>query len=179
MSDEALVELVRVHDDREAYRLLVERHYPACLRYATRFLGNSADAEEAVQDAFVRAHRFRASCDTGRPFARWLFTILVNQCRTMALQRERSDRGLVSIDGVQHPSRDGADQDLAPAVHDALQSLPAEVREALMLKYVEGWSYEEIAALSGVGVSALKMRVKRGRERLESVLARHGGGRDA
>ena len=170
LSDGQLVARVRA-GETDAYRGLVERYYGDCLRYATRTLGNDADAEEVVQDAFARAYRFLHRYDEEKRFKGWLFGIVINQCRTAASERQRRDGRLVSIDalpdaGVATPMPD----ELDPFLQRALMQLEPSHREALLLKYAEDWTYEEIADATGTRVSALKMRVKRAREQLIGLL---------
>ncbi|HEX8905479.1 MAG TPA: sigma factor, partial [Longimicrobiaceae bacterium] len=75
--------MLRARDgDDAAFAALVDRYYDGCLRYAVRMLGSRADAEEAVQDAFVRAHRSLVRYDHRDRFRAWLLGILVNRCRT-------------------------------------------------------------------------------------------------
>ena len=169
LSDGALVARVR-GGDVEAYRFLVERHYADCLRYAQHMLGNGADAEEAVQDSFERAYRFLNRFDENRKFKGWLFGILLNRCRTAAT-RGRGEDILISLhalDGMDAPSVRPPDLELDLA--RALMQLEPLYREALVLKYAADWTYEEIAEATGTRVSALKMRVKRARERLLELL---------
>jgi RNA polymerase sigma-70 factor (ECF subfamily) len=159
-----------------AFGALVDRYYADCLRYATRMLGRRADAEEAVQDTFVRAYRALARYDEHDRFRSWLLRILVNRCRTAGarrlreregLERYRTDLGTLGEEG-RGPEREGAEW--REEVERALARLPAAQREAFLLKHVEELSYDEIAALTGDGVSALKMRVSRAAERLRQML---------
>jgi RNA polymerase sigma-70 factor (ECF subfamily) len=168
-SDREIVARVRSGNPDE-FRFLVMRHYPACLRYAVRMLGNRQDGEEAAQDALVRAYRFLGSWDGKRPFGAWLSGILVNCCRTSGARRLRVDRPLVSYDAGDaslstHPAAEDGDE-----VQMALMKLPPLLREAVLLKFVDDRTYEEIAESTGTRVSALKMRVKRARAQLEALL---------
>ena len=170
LSDGALIARVR-GGDVEAYRFLVDRHYPDCLRYAQRVLGNDADAEEAVQDSFERAYRFLNRFDENRKFKGWLFGILLNRCRTVGAARGRSEDILISLDvldAIEVPCVRPPELELDLA--HALMQLEPLHREALVLKYADDWTYEEIAEATGTRVSALKMRVKRARERLMELL---------
>ena len=158
--------------DEAAFGALVDRHYADCIRYATRMLGDRADAEEAVQDAFVRAHRALSRYDERDRFRGWLFRILVNRCRAAAVRRRRGQDGLSRYRAEPHepawsPERDG---EWDEEVRRALAHLSSEQREAFLLKHVEELSYDEIAALTGDGVSALKMRVSRACTRLRELL---------
>lgn len=167
-SDAEVVARVRA-GDVDAYRLIVRRHYAVAFRYATRMLGNRWDAEEAVQDGFARAYRFLDRFDSNRRFDGWLFGILVNTCRTRGASQSRTDQPLVSIEPVHanHPTDTPLDEN---DVQHALMQLPRLHREALLLKYLDDRTYEEIAALTGTRVSAMKMRVKRAKAALEALL---------
>ena len=159
--------------DEHAFLEIVEYYYPRCLRFARNMLGNDQDAEEAVQDAFVRVHdsfpRFREDAR----FDPWLFRILANRCRTL-MARARRHHALIEYGDLplsaSAPEEDfGADW--AEEVRMVLESLPPEQKEAFLLRHVEDLSYEDIAAVTGVGLSALRMRVKRACDTLRVRLA--------
>ena len=169
LTDEDLVRRVR-SGDSASFAVLVERHYPRCLRYGLRMLGDRSDAEEAVQDAFVRAHRSLDRYEDRQAFGAWLFRILVNRCRTAGARRARREETFVRFDSVDEGDFGGHHDGYGTEVQVALMQLDEPSREALLLKYVEEWGYDDISALTGDGVSALKMRVKRARERLRELL---------
>src|SRR5918912_699473 len=73
--------------EADAFKILVDRYYDRCLRMATHLLGSVADAEDAVQDALLRAYRHLGSYQERDRFSAWLFRILVNQCRTLGGRR--------------------------------------------------------------------------------------------
>lgn len=157
----------------EAYAALVDRYQPRCARFAMHMLGDPSDAEEAVQEAFVRAYRALARCRQPDRFGAWLLRILANRCRTARSRRARRelvvvrDGDAVERAAVPHPEQRSAWREEIAA---ALARLPAEQREAFLLKHVEELGYEEMAEVTGAGVSALKMRVKRACERLRELL---------
>lgn len=158
--------------DANAFGELFDRYRDDYTRFAVRMLGSREDADEALQSAFLRAYRALARCERER-FGAWLYRIVINECRTMATRRERRERRLVrdeaALEGAVSVDPMG-DAGLREEIQRALDRLPAEQREAFVLKHVEELSYEEIAALTGVGLSALKMRVKRACERLRELL---------
>jgi RNA polymerase sigma-70 factor, ECF subfamily len=176
MSDAAIVRAI-IAGDRERFAVLVDRHAAACLRFATRMLGNREDAEDATQEALVRAFDALARYDTKTTFRTWLFAILINRCRTAAARRARQAR--LAVDDERALALASADGDAAVALEAgeldaplarALAELAPEFREAFLLKHVEELSYEEMAEITGAGVSALKMRVKRACDRLRRRL---------
>jgi RNA polymerase sigma-70 factor, ECF subfamily len=140
-------------------------------------LGDRADAEEAVQDAFARAYRWLARYQARDRFSSWLFQILVNQCRTIGAKRRRLRQTFVTYDALDDfpgggggPAVESLESDFRLEVQRALARLPERSREALLLKYLDDRTYEDIAELLGVRVSAIKMRVKRAREQLQEML---------
>jgi len=160
--------------DEQAFILIVEFYYPRCLRFARNMLGNEQDAEEAVQDTFVRVHdsfhRFREDAR----FDPWLFRILANRCRTL-LARTKRHRALIEYGDLPASAAAAPTEeygaDWAEEVKVVLDTLPAEQREAFLLRHVEDLSYEDISAVTGVGLSALRMRVKRACDALRAKLS--------
>ncbi len=164
--------------DTGAYGQLVALYRPRCLRYARRMLGEQDDAEDVAQEAFVRAFRSLARCEDPGRFGAWLFSILVNRCRTALEKRSRWDRLLArdmeNAEAWIQPEVEGTGAEISfslEQVEAALQQLSTEQREAFLLKHVEEMSYEEMSMLTGTGVSALKMRVSRARDLLRTKLA--------
>jgi RNA polymerase sigma-70 factor (ECF subfamily) len=155
--------------DVDAYGILVERYERRFARFATRMLGSREDGEEALQDAFLRAYRALGRYHDRERFGPWFYKILVNRCRSMLSQRQRRgalERAVSPLDpeaGVVDGDGGGDDPGWL------LRGLPLEQREVFLLRYVEDLSFEEIATLTGLRVSALKMRVKRGLERLREI----------
>ncbi len=158
--------------DAEAFALLVDRHYDRCARVAFRILGNREDAEEAIQDAFLRAYRALGSYEDRERFSAWLTRILVNQCRSVLSKVRRSEALFIELElghvgdfAAQEPD-DGSWPDL----ERALAQLPADQREAIVLRFADDLTYEQMARVTGAGESALKMRVQRAFARLRALL---------
>jgi RNA polymerase sigma-70 factor (ECF subfamily) len=170
-TDDEIVQLVR-SGDADAYAMLLDRHYPKCLRYGMRMLGNKQDAEEVVQDAFVRAYRYLPKYEARNRFEPWLFQILVNACRTRLKQQQMMATRFASYDDSPDGewARDERETEPQFELRQALSLLSEEDREALLLKYLDDRTYESMAEITGDGVSALKMRVKRARDRLRHLL---------
>jgi RNA polymerase sigma-70 factor, ECF subfamily len=170
-SDGLLVRRV-LAGETQVYARLVERYQPRLGRYALRMLGNRADAEDALQDSFVRGYRSLARCTNPDGFGPWMFAILVNRCRTYASRRARRQEVMVTDDlatgSVAHTAESDAWRD---AVRWALERLSPEQREAFVLRHVEDLSYEQIEAMTGTRAAALRMRVLRAREQLRRLLA--------
>lgn len=158
--------------DVERYRILVRRYRDRYARYAARVLGSVDAAEDAVQDAFIRAYEQLRQCRDPDNFVGWFFLILRNRC----LAERRRARTAVELDAAaEQPARDRADRnaeadDERRALDAAVAALTPEQREVFVLRHVEGWSYEDIARRTGLSVGSLKMRMHRGYDRLRELL---------
>jgi RNA polymerase sigma-70 factor (ECF subfamily) len=163
-----------LNGETQVYARLVDRYRGPLGRYALRMLGNQADAEDALQDTFIRAYRSLARCRADQGFGPWVFAILVNRCRTHAGKRARTEAVLVNSEfalaSASVPPTDGRDA-LRDAIQWALEKLPAEQREAFLLKHVEGMTYEIMETVTGARPATLRMRVFRARDELRKLLA--------
>lgn len=159
--------------DVEAFAELSRRYRDVYIRFAVRMVGNHDEAEDVLQSAFIRAYRAIDRCRDPSRFGAWLYQIVANECRTFVTRRARRERRLVRDELQLHeaainPASDG--RDTLEDVQYALEQLDLDQREAFVMKYVEELSYEEMAEITGAGVSALKMRVKRACSRLREML---------
>lgn len=175
MTDAELVVRTR-SGDPDAFGTLVSRYYDACWRFAYHMLGERADAEDVVQEAFLRAYLAIGRYDERDQFRGWLFRILTNQCRNALTSRGRRTRRFIQ-DEMALETAPAPPASLPAGVDDAvlvraLGQLDPLQREALLLKYAEGLEYSDMSAMTGAGESALKMRVKRGSERLRALIGR-------
>jgi RNA polymerase sigma-70 factor, ECF subfamily len=170
-SDEVLVRRV-LAGETQVYAALVERYRDQLGRYAVRMLGNRADAEDVLQDTFVRGYRSLGRCEPER-FRYWLFGILVNRCRTYAAQRAKRRSVFTNDEFIiagAASARTVDQQEWRQTIAWAIDQLPPDQREAFLLKHLEDLSYEEMQELTGARVPALKMRVMRAREALQRIL---------
>jgi len=165
--------------DVRAFAELVDAYYARCLRFAMHMLANRGDAEEAVQDTFVRVYRALPGYEERESFEPWLFRILANRCRS-AGARERRRSEFVEFGEVPERATDRRhDESLAwrEEIVRALASLPPEQREAFLMRHVEDLTYDDMAMATGAGISALKMRVKRACDALRLLLTEDSGAR--
>jgi RNA polymerase sigma-70 factor (ECF subfamily) len=169
--DAALVSRV-LGGDEDAYGVLMDRYRDRLGRYALHWLGDRAEAEDVLQETFVRGYRFLRQCEDAENVGAWLFRILVNRCRSSHGTRRRSGSTLRLEEALEIPAPDQDGNDLAwrDEINRALAQLPRDQREAFLLKYVEELSYEEMESITGSGISALKMRVKRACDKLRELL---------
>jgi RNA polymerase sigma-70 factor (ECF subfamily) len=151
-------------------------HLDAAFNYARWLTRNDADAEDVVQDACVRAMRFFSSLRDDDARA-WLFTIVRNAWYSrVARQATLPERTQVNAAQDQRPdnSLDPEErllqQHTVALVRGALEQLPIDFREVIVLREMEGLSYKEIAAVAGVPIGTVMSRLARARERLQTIL---------
>jgi RNA polymerase sigma-70 factor, ECF subfamily len=155
-------------------------HLDAAFNYARWLTRNDTDAEDVVQDACLRAMRFFSSLRDDNPRA-WLFTIVRNtwysrvsrrkDLREAAPSADRDRPGEEQPDDALDPEERLLQQYAVARVHAALDQLPADFREVMVLRELEDLSYKEIAAVVGVPIGTVMSRLARGRDRLTAVLA--------
>ncbi len=168
--------IARVLDgDTERFAILVDRYQDEFARYAKYMTGSEDDAADVIQESLVRAYRSLRRCKDRANFKGWLFRIVSNQCKTHLARRRRRLVGPLSEEAADvassdDPSADAEAGDVRRKVHQALQALPTDQREALVLKYVEGLSLPEMAEILSASVAALKMRLLRARRELLAKL---------
>lgn len=157
----------------ESYRVLVRRYQDLLFRHAIRMVGDADEAADLVQETFVRGFRKLRRCRNPARVGAWLFRIGANLCkdhlksprrRAAPLEGIRGEAGVVSA--ASSPER----IELRTTLERALGDLNADQREAFLLRHLEGFGYEEMAALLGITVPAAKMRVHRAREELRKHL---------
>jgi RNA polymerase sigma-70 factor (ECF subfamily) len=161
--------------DVEAFGTLVDRYQDEFAGFATQMTGSGDEAADIIQESLVRAYKALRRCRDPANFKGWLFRIVSNQCKTHLARRQRRRDGGGEGTGREPAAPDDPHGALEAAearerLHAALQALPPDQREALLLKYVEGLSLEEMAERLSASVSALKMRLLRGRAALRGKL---------
>lgn len=176
-TDEDLVARV-LAGDRDGYAILVRRYQHPLYRYAFGMVFDADAAADLVQDSFIRAFTRLGSCEDPKRFGAWVFRILSNRCKDYLKDRRRQTVPLepdtAAAPGHGAPDRLVARRELRERIGRALAELPEAQREAFLLKHVEGYSYDEMAARLDASVSALKMRVLRARETLQILLREEG-----
>ena len=171
-SDDELVAAV-LGGDLRAFTRLVNRYRDKHMRFAVRMLGDRFDADDALQSAWLRAFRHLDQCANPRRFGTWVFSIVANECRSVAFRRIRRAETIVNDSAALDAAHETNSIDhglVREEIKTALAKLDFDQREAFVMKYVEELSYDEMAELTGAGESALKMRVKRACERLRELL---------
>ncbi|MHC4932878.1 MAG: RNA polymerase sigma factor [Planctomycetota bacterium] len=165
----------------EAFEVIVRRHYPGLLRVAEQRCGAGALAEDAVQLALVRAHRYLSgeSASSVDNLGAWLRRVVYN-CATDLLKSERKDRPDLDVAAfLAAPADDTLERrEVRQLVVEAIERLPEIYREPLTLCYLHGIEAREVAAQLRDNLHSIKSRIARGRRelrrRLEGVLTKAG-----
>ena len=177
-ADAAAIALVLAGDTGQ-FRAVVERHQVRLQRIIHRLVGHPEDAAELTQQALLAAFSALGRYDPLSPFSPWLVRIGVNLAKDhLRSSRRREVLGAAdeleqrSAPAQSSPERSLADLESRRSLWIALQTLHISDREILVLKDVEELSYEEIRAILGSPITALKIRALRARQRLRAALAR-------
>jgi RNA polymerase sigma-70 factor (ECF subfamily) len=169
-SDQRVIQRV-LAGDRDEVTVLITRYSDPLYRHALCMTGSPDVAEDILQLSFIKAYQHLAEV-RGR-FDAWVFRIVANGCKDWLKNIRRSHLSYDEDDqpsGYATPEEELDRTELRSDLDVALSSLPASLREAFVMKHVEGRSYEEMADLLGTTVGALKMRVHRAREALQALL---------
>jgi RNA polymerase sigma-70 factor (ECF subfamily) len=179
-SDQSIIQKI-LQGEKKAYRLLVERHQARALALALRMMKNKEEAEEALQDSFVRAFRALPQFELRSAFPTWFYRIVYNTCLT---RLSRSNRELYSS---LHEEKDQAVQvsssDLPPdlalesqeiqnIVEEEILRLPVKYGVILTLFFVQELSYGEICNTTSLPLATVKVRLFRGRVQLRDALVK-------
>jgi RNA polymerase sigma-70 factor (ECF subfamily) len=188
--DRAAVAAVK-SGDTEAFRSLVDRHKSRVYGVLLSLIGDGDLAEELAQETFVKAFTGLSGFREDASFGTWLVQIAIHGARDHRRRMSRlRQRRVVSLDALREAKR----YELEPAdtrrtadprtgvesgeevamVREAMEQLPPEYREVLVLKHFDGWSYEQIAESTGVSVGTLKVRAHRARRLLRDSLEKLG-----
>ena len=178
-SDRDLVEQI-ANGNRTAFGHLIRPRSGRLLALATRMLGSTAQAEEAVQDALASVWLARTRLDATRPIEPFLTTTVLNKCRDQL--RRRKVAGFIGMapqldevalpDESPDPEALAVSRDILTRLRKEIEHLPVRLREALVLVAIDGRSQVEAAELLGVTEKAIETRIYRARRRLKEKIDR-------
>lgn len=155
-------------DERE-----FERRARACtqrlFRICYTILPDSADRDDAIQEALIKAWKKRGTLREEAYFETWLVRIAINECKSMLRRRKRSAT-VELLESVPAPEAEMPD----PTLRDALRQLDVKLRLPLMLHHCEGYTMEEVAQMTGVPLGTLKYRLRQARMQLRDELEKGG-----
>jgi RNA polymerase sigma-70 factor (ECF subfamily) len=166
MTEERKV-IERVLDgDSEAFNLLIRQWERPIYNFIVRMIGNRDEAMDLCQDCFMKAYRELRTLKDRDRFSSWLYRIAHNACLSQI--RKNHGKTWVELDPDDGPAPEPVENRLA--VEKALSQLPADQREAVILKVFQGLKFEEIAAVQDAPISTVKSRLYMGFDKLRSIL---------
>ncbi|MBN1222509.1 MAG: RNA polymerase sigma factor [Candidatus Aminicenantes bacterium] len=171
LQEEQVVEKCR-QGDLSAYRMIYERYEQPLLRTACRMLGRQQDAEDAVQDAFMKLYRGIHGFRKGARFSSYLFRILFNACTDILRKRKRAV--VQEFDDTVHSTH--SSHEIRHSIVQAVGMLPTQMRMCFTLFEVEQFTQEEIAEMLGISTGSVKSSVHRARQRLRTWLRTSSAG---
>jgi RNA polymerase sigma-70 factor (ECF subfamily) len=155
----------------DAFEELVRRHRLGAYRVALRMLGDDSDAEDATQDAFVQAWRKLDGFRADAAFSTWMYRIVTNRCLNMLRARRRTEPLPTDREApASRPDRIAEGRWQVEDLQRAIGRLTPEQRAPLVLRELEGLSYEEIAAALELSIPAVKSRLHRARLELLAAM---------
>lgn len=180
LTDEEIISKVQ-EGDAHAFGFIVERYEEKMMRYARKFLANGQDAQDIVQDAFLKAYENIQSFDRSKRFSPWLYRIAHNEFVSAIRKKKRGPMMLFNADTFfpQLVSKDRTDsafeeKELRIALNTSLNELNVKYREPLILYYMEELSYKEIADVLQIPISTVGIRIKRGKGMLKKIYQKKG-----
>jgi len=182
-ADQKLVELAQ-GGDRHAFDLLVSKYQRKLGRLLSRFIRDAAEVEDVTQEAFIKAYRALPSFRGDSAFYTWLYRIGINTAKNYLVSQGRRAPTSTEYDSEEAEGFDDADQlrdintpesllmskQIGETVNAAMEELPEELRTAIVLRELEGHSYEEIAQLMDCPIGTVRSRIFRAREAVAARL---------
>jgi RNA polymerase sigma-70 factor, ECF subfamily len=181
-ADQQLVRRVQA-GDKSAFNLLVLKYQHRVLKLVSRFVSDAAEAEDVAQEAFIKAYRALASFRGDSAFYTWLYRIAINTAKNALVSNRRRpvDFDLDLQDPEQYdrharlkesdtPEGVLLTEEIRQVVEHAMEQLPEDLRTAIVLRELEGLSYEEIAEAMDCPVGTVRSRIFRAREAIDKKL---------
>jgi RNA polymerase sigma-70 factor (ECF subfamily) len=181
-SDQLLVERVQ-RGDKAAFDVLVRKYQHKIVKLVTRYVHDSTEALDVTQEAFIKAYRAMHGFRGDSAFYTWLYRIAINTAKNhlMAESRRPLDRGVDLQDPEQYdmqarlrdndtPERLLLTDEIQRTVEQAIEELPEDLRTAIVLREIEGMSYEQIAEAMSCPVGTVRSRIFRAREAIDEKL---------
>ncbi len=164
--------------DRQAYALLVEEYKGPIFNLAYRMTGSREDADDLTQETFIRVYQNLQQFDQSKKFFTWIYTIGINLIRNHLKKNERKVAHLVVPDSaLEHQAQgheigegEALSYDRMIRLEQVIRKLPVDLREAIILKFVQDMTFEQVANVTGDSVSAVKMRIYRGLEKMKQMM---------
>ena len=182
LSDEKLVQQV-LDGNREAFATLISRYERQIYGLAYRLTNNKHEAQDLGQEAFIKIYQSLDKYDPERPFFSWMYKVASNQCYSILRKKRDQETPLESViefmpqeeEEASSPERFVLNKENQEGIREALAELPEKYRWALVLRFMEDMSYQDIADAMELSLSAVESRIHRGKKLLlKSYLEKRG-----
>jgi RNA polymerase sigma-70 factor, ECF subfamily len=181
LSDEELILEFQKNNTEAAFNILVQRYKNPLTNFVFRFLGEYEACNDVVQETMIKVYRYKDSYSSVAKFSTWVYTIAGNLARTEYRRQRRRNIFSINDYGEEHKTYDLPDESYRPDVitdsgikdeiiQKALLKVKETYREAVILRDIQGMSYEEISEILGVNEGTVKSRINRGRAQLQELL---------
>jgi len=180
--DQLLVERARA-GERAAFDELVSKYQRRLMRLLARLLSDQTEAEDVVQDTFIKAYKALPHFRGDAAFYTWLYRIGINTAKNALLNRKRHATGPIEpavaraeppdedrLRDINTPESELASKQIAETVNAAMDALPIDLRTTIALREIEGMSYEEISEIMGCPIGTVRSRIFRAREAIAKKL---------
>jgi RNA polymerase sigma-70 factor (ECF subfamily) len=181
LSDEELIFELQQTNDERAFEILVQRYKNPLTNYVFRFLGDFDACSDVVQETMIKFYRYKDNYSDVAKFSTWIYTIAGNLARTEYRRRKRKSILSINDYGEDHKVYDIPDESYRPDVitdsgikdeiiQKALLKVKEVFREVVILRDIQGMTYEDIAEITGLNEGTVKSRINRGRAQLRELL---------
>ena len=183
VTDKALIERVK-NGEKAAYDLLVLKYQQRIINLVSRFVRNHSDALDVTQEAFIKAYRALPNFRGDSAFYTWLYRIAVNTAKNhLAVQNRKPSQSDYDVSEIEQIEENSAlkeqatpenlllKDELQATVLKAIEELPEDLRSAIMLREIEGLSYEEIATVMECPIGTVRSRIFRAREAIDNAMS--------
>ena len=181
--DQNLVQRVQ-RGDKVAFEMLFTKYQRRVSRLVSRFVRSEAEVEDIVQESFIKAYRALASFRGDSAFYTWLYRIAVNTAKNHLVSASKRPISLsqfeknddddfqedIFMSDAATPESELITKQIAETVNKSMNELPADLREAIMLREIEGMSYEDIADAMGCPIGTVRSRIFRAREAISEKI---------
>lgn len=186
-SEKELIAAAKAGDER-SFEILIQNCKTKAYNIALRYLRNEEDAMDALQESFIKIYRHLDKFKEGSKFDTWVYRIVVNTCNDMLRKTnvvsmesftrsdgEEEEYTLELPDPEPGPQETILQKEQAKLILDALEQLKPDQKEVIVLRDIQGFSYEEISEMLNCSIGTIKSRINRSRSRLREILLEQNG----